>query len=445
MASSGEVVFGVTDRQGLGRTTLPASAIRPAPPERPSLTSPAAVLGAWLAQRALSALPWGPETPGVILGPSSPAGQALLQRAEAAGVTVYDDETPRPGLTPQWLVNTGAAPIPAPWRGLLSPGATIVELGGAAPLDGPFSTLRVHPASLLPGPAFDDAVATNLTFTPTSRPATAFGASQADELTLPEFALALSAGDPDLGGPWWVTASTPTLQAEAAAAVERLGGALAATLDEAQARLHVEGGEEALDALLTRLSSLAEAPTARLIALGLGGDRPPQAAALALLEAVVHDQGGRTFLCDARAAPAQDLMIPLLRCLDAPSGLRLLNAKAALQAHPDDPAWSCLAPPTRAPRRGLAQTLASLPEAEALALLCARLDHHLSGLSRGGAVNLDAPIADLGVDSLTALELLNTLHAELGVRLPMATLFEATSARALAATLLHTVRDPDGA
>ena len=81
-----------------------------------------------------------------------------------------------------------------------------------------------------------------------------------------------------------------------------------------------------------------------------------------------------------------------------------------------------------------AWNLHTLPQDEALALLCARLEHHLGGLSRGGPVNLDAPIAALGVDSLTALELLNTLHAELGVRLPMATLFEATSARALAAT-----------
>jgi acyl carrier protein len=102
-----------------------------------------------------------------------------------------------------------------------------------------------------------------------------------------------------------------------------------------------------------------------------------------------------------------------------------------------------LAPPT--PRRGLAETLAALPEDEALTLLCARLEQHLGGLSRGGAVDLDAPIAALGVDSLTALELLNTLHAELGVRLPMATLIEATSARALAATLLHTIRADDGA
>jgi acyl transferase domain-containing protein/acyl carrier protein len=439
VVSSGEAVVGVSDTLSVGHSSLPATALRPAPPA----ASPAAILGAWLARRALSALSWGPDAPGVILGRASPAAQVLLRHAEAAGVRVFD-EAPTPGLAPRWLVNTLPERIPDVWRGLLSPGATLVELGGAAPLDGPFSTLRVHPESLLPGPALDDALAEALTFTPTTRSATSFGARLAQEITLGDGPLALTPGAPELGGPWWVTASTSTLQAEAAGAVARLGGALATTLDEAQAHLHVEGGEDALEDVVARLTPLTEASTARRFAVGLGGDTPLGAAALGLLEAVVHDHGGVTLFCAAPVEGAQDLLITALCCLDAPSGLRLLNASAALTAHPDDPAWAALAPPAPA-RPSLAQTLAALPQDEALALLCARLEHHLSGLCRGGAVNLDAPIADLGVDSLTALELLNTLHAELGVRLPMATLLEATSARALAATLLHTVHDPDGA
>jgi hypothetical protein len=373
---------------------------------------------------------------------SSAAAQALLQCAEAAGVTVYPED-PASDVAPGWLVNTRPEAIPEGWRRVLCPGATIVELGGAVTPDGPFSALRVHPSSLSAGPAFYDAVSAKLTLSTTSRSATAFGARAADGITLGETPLALTDGDPQLGGPWWVTASTPALQAEAEIALRRLGGSLAATLHEAQARLHVEGGGDPLEDVVARLVALTETPSSRLIALGLGGDTPLDAAALGLMEGVVQALGGQTLIGTTPAEPTHEGMTTLLRCLDAPAGLRLLDAKAALKAQPNDPAWADLAPP--APRRGLAQTLAALPQDEALALLCARLEHHLSGLSRGGAVHLDAPIADLGVDSLTALELLNTLHAELGVRLPMATLFEATSARALAVSLLHTLRAPDGA
>ncbi|MBK9371116.1 MAG: type I polyketide synthase [Deltaproteobacteria bacterium] len=81
VVSSGEAVVGVSDTLSVGQRSLPASAVRPAPPA----ASPAAIVGVWLAQRALSALLWGPDAPGVILGRASPAAQVLLKHAEAAG------------------------------------------------------------------------------------------------------------------------------------------------------------------------------------------------------------------------------------------------------------------------------------------------------------------------------------------------------------------------
>ncbi|MCK6525159.1 acyl carrier protein, partial [Myxococcota bacterium] len=437
LASSGEAVVGVLDGLALGRVSAPASALRPA------ACSPAAVLGAWLAERAVSALAWGPESPGVVLGVRAPAGQALIQRAEAAGVKVWtDDDAPPPDAAPRWLVNVGPGPIPEGWRRALRPGATIVGLGGDAPAEGPFTTLRVHPASLTPGPSFADAAASTLTLTTTSRPATAPGARRADEVTLGDAPLALAPGDPTLGGPWWVTASTAALQAEAEAALVGLGGALAPSAADAQARLHVEGGGDPLAVVAARLAALTETPAARLVALTLGEDTPGDAAAAGLLEAVVEACGGWALRGLEPSSRAQAALRGALRCLDAPSGLRLRDP---LKARPDEPAWSFWAPPAPPPRRGLAAAIAALPDDEALALLCDRLRHHLSGLSRGGAVDLDAPIASLGVDSLTAMELLSTLHAELGVRLPMSALLEATSARALAVPLLQTIRAPHGA
>ena len=112
--------------------------------------------------------------------------------------------------------------------------------------------------------------------------------------------------------------------------------------------------------------------------------------------------------------------------------------------------WSSLLPaprPGQEAGRGLADRLAKLPETEraarVLALVCEEASHAL-GLASDRPVRPDQPLRDLGMDSVTAVDLRNRLSTRIGARLPATLLFDHPTPARLADHLLATALAPNG-
>ncbi|MGW3122481.1 SDR family NAD(P)-dependent oxidoreductase [Streptomyces sp. NPDC001107] len=112
--------------------------------------------------------------------------------------------------------------------------------------------------------------------------------------------------------------------------------------------------------------------------------------------------------------------------------------------------WTSLLPsprPDRQAGRGLADRLARLSDTEraarVLELVCEEAAHAL-GLPSPRSVRPDQPLRDLGMDSVTAVDLRNRLGTRIGVRLPATLLFDQPTPARLADHLLATALAPDG-
>ncbi|MFF7972345.1 SDR family NAD(P)-dependent oxidoreductase [Streptomyces sp. NPDC007905] len=146
--------------------------------------------------------------------------------------------------------------------------------------------------------------------------------------------------------------------------------------------------------------------------------------------ALTPDQGrDLVALALRRGAPhlvAWALDLPRLRASDATGG--------AL--------WRSLLPPPRSTADAgdaLADRLARLPESERAERVLALVRDEASralGLRSAESVRADQPLRDLGMDSVTAVELRNRIGARLGTRLPATLLFDHPTADRLAAYLL---------
>ncbi|MGW2647477.1 SDR family NAD(P)-dependent oxidoreductase [Streptomyces sp. NPDC001393] len=127
------------------------------------------------------------------------------------------------------------------------------------------------------------------------------------------------------------------------------------------------------------------------------------------------------------------LDLPRLRETTAGAG----GAAAAL--------WRSLLPAPRTGQDGadgLADRLARLPEAERTGRVLALVREEASralGLRSADSVRPDLPLRDLGMDSVTAVELRNRIGARLGSRLPATLLFDHPTPARLAEHLLATV------
>ncbi|QUW85253.1 SDR family NAD(P)-dependent oxidoreductase [Streptomyces mirabilis] len=106
--------------------------------------------------------------------------------------------------------------------------------------------------------------------------------------------------------------------------------------------------------------------------------------------------------------------------------------------------WRSLLPAPRTGRSGgvgLADRLARLPEAERAERVLALVREEVSralGLRSAESVRPDQPLRELGMDSVTAVELRNRIGARIGARLPATLLFDHPTAARLAAHLLST-------
>ncbi|MFE5031767.1 SDR family NAD(P)-dependent oxidoreductase [Streptomyces sp. NPDC056683] len=107
--------------------------------------------------------------------------------------------------------------------------------------------------------------------------------------------------------------------------------------------------------------------------------------------------------------------------------------------------WRSLLPAPRTGQDGadgLADRLARLPEAERADRVLALVREEASralGLRSAESVRADQPLRDLGMDSVTAVELRNRIGARLGSRLPATLLFDHPTPARLAEHLLATV------
>ncbi|RPF30606.1 type I polyketide synthase [Streptomyces sp. TLI_185] len=103
--------------------------------------------------------------------------------------------------------------------------------------------------------------------------------------------------------------------------------------------------------------------------------------------------------------------------------------------------------PDRQIGRGLADRLARLTDSEraarVLELVCEEAARAL-GLPSSRSVRPDQPLRDLGMDSVTAVDLRNRLGTRIGVRLPATLLFDHPTPARLADHLLATALAPDG-
>ncbi|WP_406491173.1 SDR family NAD(P)-dependent oxidoreductase [Streptomyces sp. NBC_01604] len=122
-----------------------------------------------------------------------------------------------------------------------------------------------------------------------------------------------------------------------------------------------------------------------------------------------------------------------------------LRKNAATTDGPTSALWRSLLPAPRTGRdtgQGLADRLARLPEEERAARVLALVREEASlalGMRSAQAVRPDQPLRDLGMDSVTAVELRNRISARLGTRLPATLLFDHPTPTRLADHLLTTV------
>lgn len=106
--------------------------------------------------------------------------------------------------------------------------------------------------------------------------------------------------------------------------------------------------------------------------------------------------------------------------------------------------WRSLLPAPHTGRSGgdgLADRLARLPEAERAERVLALVREEISralGLRSTDSVRPDQPLRELGMDSVTAVELRNRIGARIGAKLPATLLFDHPTAARLAAHLLST-------
>ncbi|WP_345657574.1 SDR family NAD(P)-dependent oxidoreductase, partial [Streptomyces siamensis] len=133
---------------------------------------------------------------------------------------------------------------------------------------------------------------------------------------------------------------------------------------------------------------------------------------------------------------AWSLDLPRLRETTAAAG----SATTAL--------WRSLLPAPRPGRGGeLADRLARLPEPERAARVLALVRDEASralGLRSAESVRPDQPLRDLGMDSVTAVELRNRISTRIGARLPATLVFDHPTAARLAAHLLATALAASG-
>ncbi|WP_078973657.1 type I polyketide synthase [Streptomyces sp. MMG1533] len=111
---------------------------------------------------------------------------------------------------------------------------------------------------------------------------------------------------------------------------------------------------------------------------------------------------------------------------------------------PGSALWRSLLPAPRTGRdtgQGLADRLARLPEAERAARVLALVREEASralGLRSADAVRPDRPLRDLGMDSVTAVDLRNRISTRLGTKLPATLLFDHPTPARLTDHLLTT-------
>ncbi|MHB9849263.1 SDR family NAD(P)-dependent oxidoreductase [Streptomyces krungchingensis] len=110
--------------------------------------------------------------------------------------------------------------------------------------------------------------------------------------------------------------------------------------------------------------------------------------------------------------------------------------------------WRSLLPAPRPGRGGeLADRLARLPEPERAARVLALVREEASralGLRAAESVRPDQPLRDLGMDSVTAVELRNRISTRIGARLPATLVFDHPTAARLAEHLLATALATSG-
>ncbi|MET9406277.1 SDR family NAD(P)-dependent oxidoreductase [Streptomyces sp. NPDC002935] len=112
--------------------------------------------------------------------------------------------------------------------------------------------------------------------------------------------------------------------------------------------------------------------------------------------------------------------------------------------------WRSLLPAPRTGQDGgthLADRLARLPEADRAARVLALVREEASralGLRSAESVRPDQPLRELGMDSVTAVELRNRIGTRIGARLPATLLFDHPTAARLSAHLLTTALATDG-
>ncbi|MFD9464720.1 SDR family NAD(P)-dependent oxidoreductase [Streptomyces sp. NPDC060027] len=112
--------------------------------------------------------------------------------------------------------------------------------------------------------------------------------------------------------------------------------------------------------------------------------------------------------------------------------------------------WGSLLPAPRTGQdggAGLADRLARLPEADRAARVLALVREEASralGLRSAESVGPDQPLRELGMDSVTAVELRNRIGTRIGARLPATLLFDHPTANRLSAHLLATALATDG-
>ncbi|MGW6258997.1 SDR family NAD(P)-dependent oxidoreductase [Streptomyces sp. NPDC055085] len=124
--------------------------------------------------------------------------------------------------------------------------------------------------------------------------------------------------------------------------------------------------------------------------------------------------------------------------------LDLLRVRASGTAN--TPLWRSLLPSitSAAHRNSLAERLVRLPrqqQAETVLALVREEVSHILGLGFAESVPADEPLRDLGMDSVTAVELRNRISARLGTRLPATLLFDHPTAARLAGYLVANALD----